>query len=241
MASVSIDHEGLQAYHNQLWFELRDLACLYASLCAHHQEQTEAAVARAMLFLFFGAMETSVKVIASSCLMISEDFVKRERGETAEAGDVPPELTKYLSAEPVRALTKPEELFLREEAITIGSRNFTEQVRPRFGSFEARLVGVPTIYGRLFGVELCVDKSTRAWHLLQRLKTLRDVGAHGSIQKAEGESGIVTREDLTDLLLARKWFCQQLCTLPWLALAEAEGEIKAIDSLLSLLESRKGR
>lgn len=237
-ASVSVDHDRLQAYHTQLWFELRDLLHMYASLCEHHKEQTEAAVARATLFLFFGAMETSIRVLASECLMVSESFSERARGEPDEEGEIAPELAKYLSSEPVKALTRSEELFIREEEVMIGTKDFKEQIRPRFGSFEARLVGVPTIYGRLFGIELQIDKSTREWQLLQRLKTLRDIGAHGNLQKAAGETGLVTREDLTNLLFARKWFCQQLYVLPWLARAEAEGEVKAIDSLLPLLQSR---
>lgn len=234
--------ERLQAYHTRLWFELRDLIRLYATFCANHQEQTEAAVARALLFLFFGAMETSVRVLASACLLISKDFSGMSNAdagkEPEDTKDIPPHIAKYLDCELVRALTQAEELYIREQEIKIQSKDFREVCQTRFQPFEDRLVGVPTIYGRLFGFELRIDKSTHEWQLLRKLKTLRDIGAHGNLKKNPSGRDFVTREDLNDLFVARKWFCQQLCTLPWLARTEAEGEIKAIGSLLPLLERK---
>lgn len=135
--SVSVDHVRLQEYHVQLWLELRDLLDLYASLCTQHKEQPEAAVARATLFQFFGAIETSIRVIASACFMVSERFGENSKREPDQSVDVATELMNYLTNDPIRALTRSEKLFLREEEVTIGSKDFREHVRPRFWSFEA--------------------------------------------------------------------------------------------------------
>lgn len=203
-----LDH--IRVYHAQLWFELRALLDFHRALCNEHQQHAEAAVARAALFLFFGAIETSTRILAAATLFISSSDENML----------------------VRRLTQVESLFLQEQTAEIRQGSWSESKRTRFISLEAKLLGFPMIYGRLFGVELRLDKNSPEWQSFIHLKRLRDLGAHGSLHPKESGPERVTATDLRELLLARRWYCTQLRDMPWILGAEAQGEVHAIDSVL---------
>jgi len=214
---------SIQEYHTQLWLELKTLFRALHGFCVQHQTEVESAVARAALFAIFGAIETSSRVLAAATLL-ANSLVKQ--GIPASE-DVP---------QPVSPLTTTEELFLCQQQEVLDRRGWSIRRRSRFVSFEDALVGYPKVYARLFGQDFSIDKSGEEWQSLTRLKRLRDLGAHGNISIASSstKSQVVTYVDLRELLMARRWYCQQLEPLPWVAGVEASGEIRAIDSLLQL-------
>lgn len=205
--------EQIQVYHKQLWIELRDLFHFYRALCDDHRGAAEAAVSRAALFLFFGAMETATRVMAAASLAISSDS----------------------EASLERRLTETESLFLQERVAEIRERDWSTASRTRFVSLESKLIGYPVIYARLFGIEIQIDRTSVEWQSFLRLKTLRDLGAHGSLLPTEVGPERVSAADLHQLLVTRRWYCAALQDLPWLAGAEARGEIGAIDMLLACI------
>ncbi len=221
------EYKRIQTYHGQLWQELILLFQLYNSLCSQHKHETEFAVARAALFTIFGTIETSSRVIAA-CTLFADAC--SERNIHLETEDYP---------QPIHRLSNAEKLFLRQETEEIDKRKWLAQRRSKFVSFETALIGYPQIYARIFGIEFSIDKSCSEWQSLKELKTLRDLGAHGNISNSELKSYSVTTDDLEELLIARRWYCEQLKSLPWIVEAEASGEIQALNILMKLLVSKQ--
>lgn len=144
---------------------------------------------------------------------------------------------------PVKPLTQAEKQFLRQETEEISTRDWTLQQRTKFVSFEDALIGYPTIYARIFDITLSIDKSCSEWQDLIKLKRLRDIGAHGNtkILRSSPESMRITYSDIKRLLECRRWYCEQLKHLPWIAEAEVKEQIKFIDLLLEAGFSDKCR
>jgi hypothetical protein len=217
----SQDYANIQTYHGQLWIELLTLFRLLHGLCKKHQAEAESAVARAILFTLFGTMETASRVLATSALL-SNAFL--EQGKTSPKD----------SPQPVAPLTSAEKMFLRQESEDVDRHTWSVRQISKFISFEDALLGYPQIYARHFGTNISIDTSRSEWECIKRMKRLRDLGAHGNI-KSGAKPYVVTYTDLMELLMARKWYCEQLEILPWIAGSEAAGEIKVINLLLKEL------
>ena len=82
------DFVSIQVYHAQLWFEVITLFKILQGLCKQHQTEAESAVARAILFTIFGAIETSSRVLAASAL-VANACLEREIPIQPEDGPQP--------------------------------------------------------------------------------------------------------------------------------------------------------
>ena len=218
--------QSIQAYHEQLWHELMDIFRVYRSLCTKHRRSMEHAVARGAMFTLFGAIETACRVSGACSLFVSACFRRGMRLEPTE------------SPQPRRALMLTEELFLRQETEEIEEGTWEGRRRQKFVPLQAALIGYPTIYGRLFGITVEIDKSRHEWQALMRLKQLRDLGAHGSLRAGTPKPETVNADDLEQLIKARMWYCEQLRGLPWIAGVEAQGELVALGKLIPLLHGK---
>lgn len=209
----------IQKYHFQLIIEIQTLFRIYCGMCGEHAKETESAFARALFFTLFGSLEATCRLIAASALFA--DASKEEENETYE--DIP-----------LGSLSDADKLFLRQETGDISRNNWEAQKVQKLVSFQDALVGYPTIYARLFGIQLSIDKSCSEWQDLIKLKQLRDVGAHGNINilRASPETMQVSYKDIKRLLECRLWYCKQIEHLPWMIKVEMEGQIKFINQLL---------
>ncbi len=178
------------------------------------------------MFTIFGAIEAQNRVLAC-CALLANSYIQK--------GDVfdPEQFNNSL-----QELSYTEILYLRQEVEEIDSRKFRGKVKQKFVPFESALIGYPIIYGRVFGFDASIDKSTKEWQNLMSLKKLRDLGAHGNVQIHQDVTSSVTFDDLISLLHARKWYCGQLKDLPWIGGIEARGEQFAIVELLKRLQKK---
>jgi hypothetical protein len=217
-----------QTYHKQLLQEIITLFQIYCGMCGEHSKETEPALARAIFFTIFGSFEASCRVIASSVLLL--DFMDRSEKIPSDKKKIVP-------------LTESEKLFLRQEKEEISKSSWIPQQRTRFVAFQDALIGYPSIYARVLGVELSIDKSCAEWQEFIKLKSLRDIGAHGNTNELRlaPDSMRITYSDIKKLIECRKWYCQQLQNLPWIAELEAKNEIDFLNNLLEAGFSEKCR
>lgn len=222
------DFINAQAYHGQLLSEIVTLFKIYCAMCGEHAKEVEPALARAIFFTLFGTMEASCRVLATSALLA--DSTPKEKDESLENG-------------PFEPLTESEKQFLRQETEEISTGSWIPQQRTRFVAFQDALIGYPTIYARICGIHLSIDKSRAEWQDLMRLKSLRDLGAHGNTNELRSSpaSMRVSYDDIRRLLECRRWYCGQLTELPWVAEVEAKQEIDFLDRLLEAGFSEKCR
>lgn len=222
------DFVNAVAYHRQLLSEIMSLFKIYCGMCGEHATELEPALARAIFFTLFGSIEASCRVIAAGTLFA--DVASHEE-------DDPPD------SRPLAKLTEPEKQFLRQESEDISRGDWSPRQRTRFVSLHDALIGYPTIYARLFGADLSIDKSCSEWQDFMDLKRLRDIGAHGNINELRNspESMQVLYKDIKRLLECRRWYCTQVAKLPWIMEVNAKGEIEFLDRLLDAGFSEKCR
>jgi len=222
------DFINAMQYHGQLLTEIKTLFLIYCSMCGEHAKNVEPALARAIFFTLFGSIEASCRIYATSTLLADTYRLKIKHRQPDD---------------PIRHLSASEKYFLRQETEEISTNDWTPHQKSKFVSFHDALVGYPTIYSRLFGLDLSIDKSCAEWHDLIRLKQLRDLGAHVNVRKMSKSviSIKVTYKDLKRLLECRLWFCNQLTHLPWIAEIESKNEIDFLKDLLEAGFSDKCR
>ena len=213
------DFLNATAYHGQLLSEIMSLFTIYCGMCGEHATQIEPAMARAIFFTLFGSIEASCRVIATGALFA--DIAPHE-------DDDPPDSKLCVH------LTEPEKQFLRQESEEISTGDWIPRQRTRFVSLQDALIGYPTIYARLFGVDFSIDKSCIEWQDFMKLKRLRDIGAHGNSNelRASPESMKILYKDIKRLLECRRWYCKQLEHLPWIMEVDTKGEIEFLNRLL---------
>ena len=213
------DFMNAMAYHSQLLCEIMSLFKIYCGMCGEHATEMEPAMARAIFFTIFGSIEASLRVLAAGTLFV----------------DVAPEAENDPSDSKTRKkLTESEKQFLRQESEELSPRDWNPRQRTKYVSFQDALIGYPTIYARLFGIDLSIDKSCSKWQDFMKLKQLRDIGAHGNSNELRNspESMRILYKDIKRLLECRLWYCKQLENLPWIMKVNAKGEIDFLNRLL---------
>ncbi len=223
------DFINAMGYHGQLLDEIQTLFRIYCSMCGEHSKETEPALARAIFFTLFGSIEASCRIFASSILL---------------ADSLPhPEVSPVCSLPPVAKLDNAEKQFLRQETEEMSTGTWTPRQRTKFVPLQDALVGYPTIYARIFGSTVTIDKSCSEWQDFLQLKRLRDIGAHGNTNELRSTPELmqVSYLDLKRLLGWRRWYCTQLDGLPGIAETLSKGEISLLDRLLEAGFSEKCR
>jgi len=215
---IQNDFVNAQTYHWQLMSEIQTLFQIYCALCGEHAKVYEHALARSIFFVLFGSIESTCRLFAASTLLAD---ARREREGIAEGS-------------PIIPLTETEKQFLRQETEEVSTKDWTPKQRTKYIPFEDALVGYPTLYARIFGITLKIDKSCLQWQDLIKLKRLRDIGAHGNTRNLSESPGsmTITYSDIKRLLECRRWYCEELKPLPWIAKIEVEEQTIFIEALL---------
>ena len=198
--------------------EIQTLFQIYCALCGEHAKAYEHALARSIFFVLFGSIESTCRLLAASTLLAD---ARREKEGLSEGS-------------PVIPLAETEKQFLRQETEEVSTKDWTPRQRAKYTPLEDALVGCPMLYARIFGIAFKIDKSCSQWQDLIKLKRLRDIGAHGNTRYLgeSPESMAITYDDIKRLLECRRWYCEELKPLPWIANIEVEEQIKFIDALL---------
>lgn len=214
------DFYNASAYSGQLIKEILVLFKIYCGMCGEHAKESEHAFARAIFFTLFGYIEATCRVIATFTLF-ADSLAYSIKDDSSEPN-------------PIVHLTESEKQFLRQETEEITPGTWTTQHRSRFVSLQDALIGYPTIYARMFQIDVSIDKSCSEWQDFIRLKRLRDIGAHGNTNelRSSPDSMHVTYQDIKRLLECRRWYCSEIKKLPWFIEEDVKYEIKFLDRLL---------
>jgi hypothetical protein len=189
-------------------------------MCGEHAKETESALARAIFFTIFGSIEASCRIIAAG-ILIADRY--------SDVKDNP-----VYDEPPIVKLTDTEKQFLRQEKEEVSGNNWTPRQTTKFVALHDALIGYPTIYARIFGINAKFDKSCAEWQDFMRLKRHRDIGAHANSNELRSSPDLmrVCYSDIKRLLECRRWYCKQLVEFPGIARILSEGEIYFIDQLL---------